>query len=254
MMIIALRLAFCCALLFFLQMTACAQKTKTTTTTTSDAPKAAASPAATAPPKTQGAILRDVPEKVNAGARYLFYLHGKIIEEKGIRPTDPKFGVYEYEQILDALKSEGFIVISEPRAKGTDVQEYARKVVGQIQALIERGVPAQNITVVGASKGAVITMLVSTGLKNRDANFVIMSNCNDWVLKNYNVDLYGNVLSLYDYKDEFGETCRKFFDKASGLNRSSEIVLKLGTGHAVLYKPLREWIDPTVQWAEGRQK
>lgn len=223
---------------------ACGQKQQS-------APKAEAnsSNSNSQPPVT---ILKDVPEKIDASALYLFYLHGRIIEEKGIRPTDARYGVYEYEQILEALSREGFIVVSEARAKGTEPQEYAKKVVGQVQALIQKGVPPKHITVVGASKGAVITMLVSTGLKNRDVNFVIMSNCNDWVMENFNVDLYGNVLSLYDYKDEFGGTCRKFFDKASGLNRSREIVLQLGLGHGVLYRPMREWIDPTIQWAREK--
>lgn len=245
-MTVVLRLASCCLLLSLLQPIACAQKKV--------APTAQPRSEATVPASTdkaQGTIFHGLPEKVDAKARYLFYLHGRIIEEQGIRPTDPRFGVYEYEQILEALRLEGFMVISEARARGTDPKEYARKVAGQIQTLIQKNVPPRHITVVGASKGAVITMLVSTALRNREVNFVTMSNCNDWVMQNFDVDLYGNVLSVYDYKDEFGQTCRKFFDRATGLNRSKEIELKLGIGHALLYKPMREWIDPTVQWARG---
>ena len=151
---------------------------------------------------------------------------------------------------VDTLLAKGFTVISEARAKDTDVNQYATKVVRQINALVNAGVPPQHITVVGASKGALITMRISTLLKNKDVNFVIMSNCNDWVDKNFQIDLYGNVLSIYDIKDEFGGTCQKFFDKAHGLNRHNEVVLKVGTGHAVLYKPLKEWVDPVVEWAK----
>ena len=111
-------------------------------------------------------------------------------------------------------------------------------------------VPPSRITVLGASKGSVITMRVSTVLRNKDVNFVIMSNCNDWVGKNFQIDLYGNVLSIYDVNDEFGQTCQKFFNKAHGLNRHNEVVLKVGTGHAVLYKPMKEWIDLVVEWAK----
>lgn len=197
----------------------------------------------------KGAIFKAVPEKIDPQASYLIYLHGKIIEEKGIRPTDARWGVYEYEAILKALADKGLAVISEARPKGTDPKQYATKVVGQIKELLKAGVPPAHITVVGASKGSLITMLASTLLKNRDVNFVIMSNCNDWVLKNYEVDLYGNVLSIYDVKDEFGQTCRKFFDRATGLNRHKEIELKLGTGHAILYQPLKEWVEPVAEWA-----
>lgn len=247
-MSIFLRTAIGCVLLALLQVAACAQQKVTPAAAVP--PKTEERPAA-ATDKARGAVLADVPQKADPTALYLFYLHGRIIEEKGTRPTDERYGVYEYEQILETLSREGFTVISEARAKGTDPKQYARKVVGQIQTLIGKNVPPRNITVVGASKGAVITLLVSTGLRNRDVNFVVMANCNDWVMTNFDVDLYGNVLSIYDYRDEFGETCRKFFDKATGLNKSKEIVLKLGTGHAVLYKPLREWIDPTVEWARG---
>lgn len=234
-------LSLVCLLIFSLVTTACAQQ--------KSAPKAETTVAQQSGSK-QSAILKDVPEKIDAGQRYLFYLHGRIIEEKGIRPTDERFGVYEYEAILQALADRGFVVISEARPKGTDGKQYAPKVVGQINALLKAGVPPQHVTVIGASKGAVITMLVSTLLKNRDVNFVIMSNCNDWVQKNFEIDLHGNVLSIYDMNDEFGDTCQKFFERATGLNRRKEIELKLGTGHAILYKPLKEWIDPAVEWAK----
>ena len=65
----------------------------------------------------------------------------------------------------------------------------------------------------------------------------------------FDIDLWGNVLSIYDVNDEFGQTCQKFFDKATGLNRHKDIELKIGTGHGILYQPLKEWIEPTVSWA-----
>jgi hypothetical protein len=197
----------------------------------------------------KGAVLKDVPQTVSPKARYLFYLHGRIIEERGLRPTSEQYGVYEYEQILDALKQAGFVVISEARAKNTDVKTYAQKVVGQVRALLKAGVPAGHITVVGASKGAAIDMWVSTYLKNRDVNFVLLADCNDEVFARHDIDLWGNVLSIYDVKDEFGHTCQRFFDKATGLNRHKEIEVKLGIGHALLYRPMKEWVEPTIEWA-----
>jgi hypothetical protein len=197
----------------------------------------------------QGVVLTGLPEKIDPKAEYLFYLHGRIIEEKGTRPTDPKYGTYEYEQILDAMKARGFVVISEARSKGTEPKEYSAKVVRQINALLKAGVTPSKITVVGASKGAVIAMLVSTLLENSNVNFVLMSNCNDWVLENFDIRLRGNVLSIYDVNDEFGRSCRKFFDRAEGPGRHKEVELKIGTGHAILYKPMKEWIDLVVEWA-----
>lgn len=59
------------------------------------------------------AIYKEVPQKIDPGSRYLFFLHGQIVENKGIRPTSEKYGTYEYRKILDTFKKKGFIVISE---------------------------------------------------------------------------------------------------------------------------------------------
>lgn len=194
-------------------------------------------------------LRRDIPANVDPAARCLIYLHGAIIENHGIRPTDAKYGTYEYAEIVSALERKGFAVITEARPKGTDSKEYAQKVVEQINTLLKAGVPPNRITVVGASKGSVIAMIASTALKNRDVNFVIMANCNDWMMRTHDIDLHGNVLSIYDVKDEIGRTCQPFFDKASGLNRRKEVELQIGTGHAILYQPLPEWIDLIDEWA-----
>ncbi|HEY0006144.1 MAG TPA: alpha/beta hydrolase [Pyrinomonadaceae bacterium] len=195
-------------------------------------------------------LLRDIPKNVETQARYLFYLHGWIIENQGVRPTSPQYGVYQYQEILESFARKGFIVVSEARPKGTDVQQYAAKVVDQIRALLKAGVPPQHITVAGASKGGVITVAVSTLLKNRDVNFVILAACGESdEYRRFHPSLWGNVLSIYDDKDNWAVTCRKFFEQAGGLNRRKEIVLKLGLGHGILYRPLKEWVEPTADWA-----
>lgn len=109
----------------------------------------------------------------------LFYLHGRIVEQSR-RPTHPQFGVYEYDQILDTFKQDGFVVISEQRKKDTAVEEYGKKVAGQVRHLLEGGVPAEHITVVGG--------------------------------------------------------VARFMDDNARL----------------LYRPLKEWVEPTIAWAQAR--
>ena len=200
----------------------------------------------------QGLITKEVPDRIDAGAIYLFYLHGRIIEEQGIRPTSERWGVYEYEAILESFKQRGLVVISEARPRGTEIEAYATKVINQINILLKAGVAPRNITVVGASKGSVIAMTVSMQLKNRDVNFVLMGNCNDGTLAQRKIDLWGNVLSIFDASDDIGGTCQKFFEKAKGLNKRKEIKLVTGLGHGFLYRAMSEWIDPAVEWANGR--
>jgi hypothetical protein len=199
------------------------------------------------------AIYPDVPDKIDARARYLFYLHGLIIENEGLRPTSPKYGVYEYEKILETFKDKGFIVISEARPANTRINEYARKVVSQVNRLLQAGAAPGHITVVGASKGAVIAMQVSAMLRNKEMNFVFIAGCSDMIFSRFDIDFWGNVLTIYDEKDELAGTCKKFFQVSRGLNHYKEIKLTVGTGHGVLYRPVREWVDPVVKWAKGKR-
>jgi hypothetical protein len=194
------------------------------------------------------------PESIDSTKQYLFYLHGKIIEDQGIPAVSPQYGLYEYQAILEKLNSYGFFVISEQRAKHTDGVLYARRVIQQVTALLNAGVPAKNITVVGASKGAGITVYASHLLGNEDLNFVIMAICHPDVVgefKQEKIYLHGNILSIYDSVDHFAGSCQEYFSfsEGKGISQYDEIVLTLGTGHGILYQPLDDWILPIVQWA-----
>ena len=45
--------------------------------------------------------------------RYLYYLHGKIIEDFGPDGVSPRFGPYDYTGILRAFERAGLSVVSE---------------------------------------------------------------------------------------------------------------------------------------------
>ncbi|MEJ2266970.1 MAG: hypothetical protein P8X95_26290, partial [Anaerolineales bacterium] len=53
------------------------------------------------------------PKSIGPAKRYLFYLHGRIIEDQGIPAISPDYGEYEYGAILEKLSAYGFVVISE---------------------------------------------------------------------------------------------------------------------------------------------
>lgn len=195
----------------------------------------------------------DVPEKIDVKAKYLFYLHGAIIETQGIRPTSPKHGVYEYEKIVETLKNKGFIVISEARKGKVHTGRYAQTIALQVDKLLKAGVPPSNITVVGASKGGMIAMQLSTILANKEINYVLLACCVDAAYYRFDIALTGNILSIYDEKDEQVMSCQKFIDKSPGVADYKEIVLTLGTGHGFLYRPIKEWVDPVVEWAKGKR-
>ncbi len=199
--------------------------------------------------QTQDSVLRDVPQKVDAKARYLFYLHGYIVEAGNIRPTSPKFGVYEYEQILVTFKQSGFVVISEARKKDPEIEPYAKKVAEQVRQLLKAGVPPKQITVVGASQGSWIAMLASTYLENRNVNFVFIAACSadEGFLKL--VNLHGNVLSIYE-KSDLAQSCQNYRIDATGINEWKEVEVNTGLKHGFLYRPMKEWTKPTIAWAK----
>jgi hypothetical protein len=194
------------------------------------------------------------PASIDPEKQYLFYLHGKIIEDQGIPAISPDFGEYEYLTILEQLSGHGFVVINEQRTKDTDGVDYAQRIAGQIKTLIEAGVPAKNITVAGASKGGAIAIFVSHFLRNEEVKFVLMAICHpDYVevLIRDKIFLYGKVLSIFDSVDEYAGSCQELFllSEDRGLSRFDEIILEIGTGHGILYQPLDDWILPIVQWA-----
>ena len=204
------------------------------------------------PARTEGAVLNDVPREVDTRARYLFYLHGYIVEAGNTRPTSPKFGVYEYEQILEAFKQRGFLVISEARKKNPEIEPYAAKVAGQVRQLLKAGVPPRQITVVGASQGSWIAMLASTYLANRDLNFVLIAACSadEGFLRS--VNLHGNVLSIYE-KSDLAQSCQDYHKDATGINDWKEVEVNTGLRHGFLYRPMKEWTEPTIDWAKRKR-
>lgn len=204
--------------------------------------------AAQAVPRPVGIRLTDVPPKPDPNARYLFYLHGYIVEAGNTRPTSPKFGVYEYEGILETFRQAGLVVISEARRQDREIEPYARKVAGQVRRLLESGVPPEHITVSGASQGAWIAMLASTYLENQNINFVFIAagSAEEGFLKM--VNLHGNVLSIYE-KSDLAQSCESYRADATGMNEWKEVEVNTGLKHGFLYRPLKEWIEPAIAWA-----
>lgn len=193
-------------------------------------------------------ILQHVPSNPNITKRYLFYLHGLIVEEAGIRPKSEEHGYYEYELILEELVREGFIVISEARKKGTEIKPYAEDIATQIKTLLANNVPPGSITVVGASRGGVISAYVSTVLREQGINFVILAGLFEKFLPDENLKLYGNVLSIHDRSDKQSITPELYFQRSEGLGKFKAFVLNLDIGHGLIYRPYREWIDPLCAW------
>lgn len=196
-------------------------------------------------------IFADVPTPIDPGARYLFHMHGSIVEDFGPNARG-RYGQYRYHATVEALADRGVIVVSEVRGP-TDPRGYAAKVAGQVARLRAAGVPADHITVTGMSKGGAIAVLASAAIADPAIRFVILAGCVrgggfEPGFAAFGGRPRGRVLSMVDRADQEAASCAGAFTPTPGL-LFEEVVFDLGRGHALFYGPDRVWVDRLVDWA-----
>ena len=191
-------------------------------------------------------ILSEIPRNPRLDAYYVFYLHGKIIEDAGPRPNHPRLGVYEYEAILQNLKERGYTVIAEQRKANTKVGAYALGIAAQINRLLGQSVPADHIAVVGFSKGGRIAQAVSTRLES-SIRFVLLASC---AKSRRGPPLRGRVLSIREKSDGAAGSCNALFARSPDIDEYKEVVIEIGGGHGAFYKPNNAWLGPLGEWIE----
>lgn len=196
-------------------------------------------------------ISASIGSKIDKQGKYLFYLHGAVVTELGnnaVNQSVPEWGPYEYLNILDSLAKRGFYVISEQRQKGVADSFYVIKISNQVDSLLQAGVKAKNIIVLGASAGWNITLHVSARLENGSLNYVVMGGCWPNTYKEYaDIKLYGKFLSIIEKSDPH-QTCEKIFDNQKEIKLFKEVTLNTGLSHGFIYKGYKEWINPIVEW------
>ena len=186
----------------------------------------------------------------------IFFLHNRFLEEHSLEDSHPEFGRVQYQEILAKFKSQGFKVISEKRGGNVNVQDYARKIVAQIDSLILLGHDSKNITVIGTSKGGYIAQYVSTYADNADLNFVFVACYREGDLQSFpDINFCGNILNIYENSDPYGVSAlaRKNTSTCNILH-FKEVELYTKMGHGFLFKALDDWIDPALRWADGNYR
>lgn len=186
-------------------------------------------------------------------ARYVFFLHNMYLELFGLESAHKEYGKVEYRQVLDYYRKEGFVVMSEIRPRGTDGDVYARKVAAQVDSLLRNGVVAEDITVVGTSKGGYIAQRVCDIMKNPRISYVFIGSCSDEAGIS-GMKYYGRILSIYERSDDIGRSCRTINEgKGNRVAEFREIELNTGLKHGFLYRALPAWLEPSVKWARHEQ-
>ncbi|WP_299610087.1 alpha/beta hydrolase [uncultured Aquimarina sp.] len=194
--------------------------------------------------------------KAQKDDRIIFFLHNRFLEEHTLQESHPQYGKVAYKEILDAFKKSGFKVMSEQRNGNVNARTYAIGIVNQINSLLKKGVAPDKITVVGTSKGGYIAQYVSTLANNQDLNFVFVASFRDSDIEQIpEINYCGNILTIYEKSDPFGVSASKRKENSTcTIKNFKEIELNTGMGHGFLFKPLQEWITPTIQWAKGNYK
>lgn len=185
--------------------------------------------------------------------RFIFFLHNRFLEEHGLNEIHPEYGRTEYRAIIEEFEKNGFEVISEKRNGNTNARDYALTVINQIDSLIKNGTEPNRITVVGTSKGGYIAQYVSTLANNPNLNFVFIASFRNSDIQNIpEINYCGNILTIYEKTDPFGVSALKRKETSScEIKHFKEIELNTGMDHGFLFKPLKEWIEPTIKWANG---
>lgn len=185
--------------------------------------------------------------------RFIFFFHNKFIEVSGLDGVHPEYGIVEYKKITDTFRTNGFEVISVIRPLNPDINTYVNKTVKQIDSLLKFGILASQITVVGTSKGGYIAMLISGALKNKDVNYVFIGCCSEEDLTiTPAINFCGRILSIYE-KSDATVSCLKLRESSKySVSAFKEVLLNTGLKHGYLYKALKEWMDPVMEWANGK--
>lgn len=185
--------------------------------------------------------------------RFVFFLHNRFLEDHDLSDVHPQFGRAQYTEIIAEFEKSGLNIISEHRSTVVNAREYAAEVVAQIDSLLKAGTAPQRITVVGTSKGGYIAQYVSTLANNAELNFVfIASHSADDIQRMPEINYCGNILTISEKSDPYSASA---IERKEGstcvIKHFEEIELNTGLGHGFLFQPLKEWMEPTIQWAKG---
>jgi len=179
---------------------------------------------------------------------HIFYIHGRIIEQQGENAFSEVFGKYELDSIIFALRVKESVVYYEIRKENVVPREYAKKISKQIDSLIALGVKPVNITIVGASKGAIIASNVSD-LNTNQINYVLLAGNNEYQEFNNNWKFHGQVLCIFDLSDSIaGKRYDYWKNKNNYTTKFDQLELNTNLGHGFIYKPLNSWVEPTKEW------
>lgn len=183
--------------------------------------------------------------------RHIIYLHGRIVELQGKAAYSEEYGKYELDSILATLTEPNTKVYCELRPENTEVTAYAQKLSRMIDSMIHAGIAPEAISVIGASKGALIAATTSS-INPQPVNYVLMGGNNSTIEQQNDWHFHGRVLCIYDPSDTIaGKNYAYWESRSSEIKAFRQIELSEKLGHGFLYRPLPSWTVPALKWARN---
>ncbi|NMP16334.1 alpha/beta hydrolase [Thalassotalea sp. Y01] len=190
------------------------------------------------------------PQTINAADKYVFYSHGYIVEGANSTPRHKEWGVYDFPLIKQQLKDDDYHLIAYHRAAHTDPFEHAKLLAQDVNRLITAGVDAENITLLGFSRGGAISILTANELKSDKVNTIILAGCAGLIKHNADVQVYGAVFSIFETSDKVG-SCDFLVQRSDNVSSFTEISISTGKSHGAFYLPRDEWLQPVKRWIKA---
>lgn len=197
-------------------------------------------------------LFESLPATLYPDQHYVFYSHGLIVEGDNPEPVHPAYGKYEFPRIKQALYDiGGFNLIALHRPANLSFEHHTLTLKNWIYSLLDAGVPASSITLIGFSRGAQITASVASDLRDIGINTVLMAVCIGGDAEAFaDAGLGGHLLSIYESSDVPG-SCSGLAGR-SELASYQEVEIATGRSHGAFYQPLGEWMEPLSSWLGQR--
>ncbi len=185
---------------------------------------------------------------VSAEKPYVFFYHGAIAEGTRENPVSEKYGEYDFRGLKRALDSDDNYLIAEIREKNVSVEKHAKKLAEVVSMLLRKGVPAENISLVGFSRGGGIVATAAGQLDNQDIRYVLLASCPKKTDTPHWPPFRGRLLSMYEKDDLLAGSCAFLTEGPRTVNEFKEIALESGLGHGEFYRPQERWLEPVRAW------
>lgn len=120
-----------------------------------------------------------------------------------------------------------------------------------IDSMVGTGIAPQAISVIGASKGALIAATTSS-INPQPVNYVLMGGNNTTIEQQNDWHFHGRILCIYDPSDTIAGKNYDYWKARSPETKAFEqLELSEKLGHGFLYHPLPSWTVPALKWARN---